>query len=145
MCSPLTSYQNALSDDQTNTTLDALDIVLLHDLAWVGAWGAIPGKRRHHESVLQGDTPDLERSEKSFGGHCKCVRKQVLSEKSDCWWPAIAIPRFYSRPVLECLVQEANNLSHISNLRSDVCKPGVSSKDSQRNHDDEISNDFSQF
>jgi len=101
MYSPLTSYQNTLSDDQTNTTLDALDIVFLHDLAWVGAWSAIPGERGHHESVLQGDTPDLERSEESFGGHFKCVKKQVLSEKSDCWWPGIAIACFYSPPVLQ--------------------------------------------
>jgi hypothetical protein len=96
--SPLTCYQNALGDDQTNTTLDALHIILLHDLAWVGVWGAIPGKRGHHESILQGDTPDLERGEESFCGHFECTRK-VLSEKREIWTllASIAtIPCFYS-------------------------------------------------
>jgi hypothetical protein len=68
----LACYQNGLADDQTNATLDALHVVLLHDLAWVGVWGAIPGKRGHRESVLQGDTPDLERGEESFGRHFQC-------------------------------------------------------------------------
>ena len=83
--SPLTSDQNTFSNDQTNTTLDTLDVILLHDLAWVGVWSAIPGKRRHHESVLQGDTPDLERSEESFWGHFEYSRKQVLSEEREIW------------------------------------------------------------
>jgi hypothetical protein len=43
--SPLTCYQNPLGDDQTNATLDALHIILFHDLTWVGVWGTIPGKR----------------------------------------------------------------------------------------------------
>jgi hypothetical protein len=81
--SPLTRYQSALGDDQTSATLDALHIILLHDLAWVGVWGAIPGERGHHESVLQGDTPNLERCEKSFCGHFECKGTQVLSEERD--------------------------------------------------------------
>ena len=96
--SPLTCYQNALGDDQTNTTLDALHVILLHDLAWVGVWGAIPGERGHHESVLQGDTPNLERGEESFCGHFECTRKQVLSEQRENWTllaSIVTIPCFY--------------------------------------------------
>jgi hypothetical protein len=92
--SPLTCYQNALGDDQSNTTLDALDIILLHDLTGVGAWGAISGEGGHQESVLQGDTPDLERGEESFCGHFKCTREQVLSKEREnriCVWSAIAM------------------------------------------------------
>jgi hypothetical protein len=83
--SPLTCYQNALSDDQTNATLDALHIIFLHDLAWVGVRGAIPGECGHRESVLQGGTPNLERGEESFCGHFECTRKQALSEERKNW------------------------------------------------------------
>ena len=96
--SPLTRYQNALGDDQTNATLDALHVILLHDLAWVGVWGTIPGKRSHHESVFQGHTPELERGKESFCGHFECKRKQVFSEREG--WTLLAsiatIPCFYS-------------------------------------------------
>ena len=95
--SPLTCYQDALGDDQTNATLDALHIILLHDLAWVGIWGTIPGERGHHESVLQGGTPELERGEESFCGHFECKGKQV-EERGN--WTLLAfiatIPCFYS-------------------------------------------------
>jgi len=97
--SPLACYQNALGDDQTDATLDALHIILLHDLAWVGVWGTIPGKRGHHESVLQGDTPELERGEESFCGHFECKRKQVFSEDRENWTLLASIattPCFYS-------------------------------------------------
>jgi len=97
--SPLTCYQNALGDDQSNATLYALHIILLHDLAWVGVWGTIPGKRRHHESVLQGDTPELERGKECFCGHFECKRKQEFSEEREGWilLASIAIiPCFYS-------------------------------------------------
>ena len=81
--SPLTCYQNALGDDQSNATLYALHIILLHDFAWVGVWGTIPGKRGHHESVLQGDTPELERGKECFCGHFECKRKQEFSEERE--------------------------------------------------------------
>ena len=95
--SPLTRYQSAFGDDQTSATLDALHIIFLHDLAWVRVWGAIPGERGHHESILQGVTPNLERSEESFCGHFECIRKQVLTERENWTWLAsIAInPCFY--------------------------------------------------
>ena len=96
--SPLTCYQNALGDDQTNATLDALHIILLHDLAWVGIWGPIPGERGHHESILQGDTPNLERGEESCCGHFDCTRKRVLSEERENWTllaSIASIPCFY--------------------------------------------------
>ena len=83
--SPLTRYQNALGDDQTNATLYALHVILLHDLAWEGVWGTIPGKRGHHESVFQGDTPELERGEERFWGHFEYKRKLVFSEEREGW------------------------------------------------------------
>ena len=100
--SPLTRYQNALGDDQTNATLDALHIILFHDLAWVGVLGTIPGERGHHESILQGETPNLERCEESFCGHFECTRKQVLTEReSRTWLASIAIiPCFYIGPAV---------------------------------------------
>ena len=99
--SPLTRYQNGLGDDQPNTTLDALHIILFHELAWVGVCGAISGDGRHHESVLQGGAPDLERGEKSLCGHFKCSREKIFEcgeGKLDC--SLAMIPCFYTSSVI---------------------------------------------
>jgi len=67
---------------KTNATLDALQPNVPHDLARVGVWGAIPGKRGHHESILQGGTPNMEKQ--ALGSS-----RELVSANLGIWGPKI--------------------------------------------------------
>ena len=63
---PLSGNEDTFSDDESSTSEDTLDIVLLHEISRIGVRRAISGQRRHSNPILDCDISDLERRSNGF-------------------------------------------------------------------------------